>query len=142
MSRKILFKGKRVDNGEWVEGYYVLIGSCHRIYTGEIDINKSFENQYGLYIPEKANYLIDPKTICQYTGLTDNNKKKIWENDIVKTNSGRICKIIWFSSPQYQGWDLIPLEVDNPAPSQFNLWSELEVIGSIFDNSELLEVKQ
>lgn len=131
MDREILFKAKRKDNGEWVKGYYVFIKGVHYIYTGEL-------RSGGLYVvPER--FEIDPSTICWYTGLTDKNGKKIWENGIVKTNRGRLCKVIWFSSPKYQGWDLIPIETKNPSPSQWDIWEDLEFIGNIFDNPELLK---
>ncbi len=142
--REILFRGKRIDNGEWAEGYYVLIGSCHRIYTGEIDINKSFENQYGLLIPEKTNYLVNPKTVCQYTGLTDKNGKKIFEGDIVKTSKFGVDD---GNGHNFSGFDLFSVKWDNGGFALFNRRRRFnlredekayEVIGNIFDNPELL----
>ncbi len=140
--REILFRGKRVDNGEWVEGYYVLIGSCHRIYTGKIDINKSFENQYGLLIPEKINCLVDPETVCQHTGLTDKNGKKIWENDICDRKE-KFPEIVTYHDGDWT-LDYSYASGKEIGHSYCNLGfyakerGGVEVIGNIFDNPELL----
>ena len=85
--REILFKAKRLDNGEWVEGNLIT--------------NERNENQkYIGYIFDERNGVIEdfdlveviPETICQYTGLTDKAGRKIWENDIVvEKYKGRIA---------------------------------------------------
>ena len=88
MNREILFKAKRKDNGEWVEGNLIT--------------NERNENQkYIGYIFDERNGMIEdfdlveviPETLCQYTGLTDKN---IWENDIVRNEKGDIGVVQWF----------------------------------------------
>lgn len=81
MNREIIFKGKRVDNGEWVIGSLIdAKGKAYIIVSVEAECSDG-ENT-DLYATEW--YEIRPDTICQYTGLTDWNGEKIWENDIFK----------------------------------------------------------
>lgn len=139
MNREILFKAKRKDNGEWVEGNLIT--------------NERNENQkYIGYIFDERNGVIEdfdlveviPDTICQYTGLTDKNGKKIWENDILKANLDEshpeditYIKILWnecrFCVNENYSTDIDALKK----------WDaeHFQVCGNIFDNAELLEVE-
>lgn len=121
--REILFKAKRLDNGEWVCGFLVpMWGQMHII-------DRDFEN---------TAYPIDDPTICQYTGLTDKNGKRIWENDIVKHEVSDTIGIVKWYQEDYVGWCVDDIVIDE---QQFTdeMWNECEVIGNIFDNPELLE---
>ena len=128
MSREILFKAKRKDNGEWVEGYY-LPGMKLPGYDGKNDFIVMSDGDY---------FAINPITLCQYTGLTDKNGKKIWENDIVELPDEEgyfTCKWEEDAARFVMNGDGLTVDFDN-------YWSyQTEVVGNIFDNPELLEVE-
>lgn len=140
MSREILFKAKRINNGEWVEGYIFKLKGTDRyyIFTGEFNVAGL------LHIPEFVRYGIIPETICQYTGLTDKNGNKIWENDIVKCEMIDIGKSVTeIAKVEYSTNDggYIPFiwKYDCDGCDLYTEIEEIEVIGNIFDNPELLE---
>ena len=127
MAREILFKAKRTDNGEWVEGYY--------FYNA--NIKKHCIKTWICY------YEVDQETICQYTGLTDKNGKKIWENDVVRyydnlANMNKEDLVKWnethasFVRLHKSKMGLQYLYIDECIANR------CEVIGNIFDNPELL----
>lgn len=128
--REILFKAKRKDNGKWVEGYLM----------DENYINVPFDD-YDACGRFDDPIEIDPDTICQFTGLTDKNDKKIWENDIVDTfeesSKSFLRNVIKFEEGCFKVFAkcYLPMHLDNYTKSDF------EVIENIFDNSELLGVE-
>lgn len=127
--RDIFFRGKHVDNGEWVHGFYVCVGQHHYIFTGVLDIT-------GLF-PSFVRYEVDSATVGQYTGLTDKNGKKIFEGDILLDNHVSVQKpysVIYFSGSfvrRTADGNYLSLSVLNE--------DEFEIIGNIYDNSELLK---
>ena len=133
MNREILFKAKRVDNGEWVEGYYVFCRKRHYILP---IVNKII----GYDEREDGWIEIDPETLCQYIGLKDKNGKKIWENDIVKCrHSQSFGNVKWYCG-DYIGWCVDDV-YDCEQQFDKDMFDTCEVIGNVFDNPELLEVE-
>lgn len=123
MMRDILFRGKRVDNGEWVEGFYLVLP------TGETVI-----------LSNKGYAKVIPETIGQYTGLYDKNGRKIFEGDIVEftdkyTGRKGKAKIVFeafkwkYSGCYYGGNPIVWLCIDDTS-------IKFEVIGNIHDNPE------
>lgn len=129
--REILFRGKRTDNGEWVEGYYSNLGGNHpRILKDNIFIGKR-----GMVL-ELENIKVLPETVGQYTGLTDKNGKKIFEGDIVRAFT-RFSEIYVSPVAYHDGtfW------FKNWSWTKFLFkFEKIEVIGNIHDNPELLKV--
>lgn len=136
--REILFKAKRVDNGEWVEGNIVISEDAEEGYEAII-IPKSNSNMFTKGgskgdLGFENWYKVDVNTICQYTGLTDKNGNKIWENDVVKDNVV-FGSVVW--DEKYAQF-MIDDEFDGHQDYS-DWWQEVEVIGNIFDNPELLD---
>lgn len=138
--REILFKAKRKDNDEWVEGYYVphiVEGKIvhHFILTGEADLVETEDDELILKFYWEE---IDPDTLCQYTGLTDKNGQKIWENDIAHIRSSVLSG---YGVIKYQNGNLVL--VDAKRKRTYSLYGEWKIRkdGNIFDNAELLEVE-
>lgn len=141
--RKILFRGKRTDNGEWVCGYYVLRkrpyfkdkgANFEHIICDNLVIDDFNDKQFVDTIP--ITYSVDPETVGQYTGLTDTNDRKIFEGDIV-----------WYDYEEERGiiqWDndtarfiitcsTFTVDFDNV------YGCELEIVGNVYDDPELLK---
>lgn len=129
MENRYLFRGKRKDNGEWIQGY--LYGIWERRY-----ILWGMTND----IPNMVE--VDPSTVCQCTGGKDKNSKLIYENDIAKDDKGNLYKAFWQDNHYQFSWMCVKSE-KLPIGAKWNFdcfrGYEMEVIGNAFDNPELLE---
>lgn len=132
--REILFRGKRKDNGEWVYGNYAVTDNNEKQHF--IFQNKAFE------------FEVDPETVGQYTGITDDNGKKIFEGDILGvTNDDPDYDYI---TKVYLDCDTLCVDVEcqdydcTAIGFAVDIWGDecdrVEIIGNIYDNPELLKV--
>ena len=131
MDREILFRGKRTDNSEWIEGVtYITDPDLHTVYIGGYDY---YTNEEGLQRDEYC-YEVIPSTVGQYTGLRDQNGRRIFEGDIVQIENPKPFKP-YVSDIKYVGtsfvWGVYVL-------GEFNEIEKIEVIGNIHDNPELI----
>lgn len=128
--REILFRGKRLDNGKWVEGAFCP-KSCDDPFGPMVDkpsIIKLGEPCDGFW------YDVDPATVGQYTGLTDMQDVKIFEGDIVQFG-GEYGKIEYSESEA-----MFQVVFDDWLTDFDHLrGTEVEVVGNVNDNTELLE---
>ena len=162
--REILFRGKRIDNGEWIYGsirqengaayilepnFSILFERPDRPYlecgvedkglTGD-GYNAAWYGweealeRYEQHFPEWIE--IDPETVGQFTGLLDRNQQRIFEGDIVKFPDVVNCYIS-FSRGAFIVGNICPLK---PLEERITDYGMCEVIGNVTDNPELLEV--
>jgi len=154
--REILFKAKRIDNGEWVEGYY--LRDQYHIGGKDIIFYRKDSDRFTVYTN-----IIDIETLCQFTGLCDKNGKRIWENDILmcRGNSEDLVKAAFgeFGVRNIEtgsivdkvvGWHYEVVPTDTISRCEPFCWPmpltedyidrcEMEVVSNIFDNPELLQ---
>ena len=125
--REIEFRGKRTDNGEWVYGYYY-VNTWWKNARIQCNVNGAYQ------------WNVIPETVGQYTGLKDKDGKKIFEGDIIRHGdfNHKPAPYIEIGYIEYKNGGFCILPMDDFA------WCEidLEVIGNVYDNPELLEASE
>lgn len=139
--REILFKAKRVKNGEWIEGSLIDLdidsGYCYIVPP----YKQASTLPIGFLITDGMELVI-PETLCQFTGLTNKNGKRIWENDILMAHLDE-------SYPEDTTYETVEWGIagwvtheansaDRQYLDEFDL-EHFEVVGNVFDNPELLQ---
>lgn len=128
--REILFRGKRINNGEWIKGFYA-------------------ENGHGSSnIQPKGKFLaclVKPETVGQFTGLTDKNGNKIFEGDIVRRFNGRGQEVMRYAVKWNNDCCMFVLMCEDTYSGEYDTdftvfyGEELGIIGNVHDNPELLK---
>ena len=123
MGREILFRGKSKKTGEWFFGNL-------------FDKDNSGKTHIGT--TTKGCFDIDPETVGQFTGLIDKNDKRIYDGDIVinKNLHSKKWAVEYRTDSEYVGFVLV--EVGKSGISYFTSWAEVEIMGNIHDNPELI----
>ena len=145
MTREIKFRGKDIETGEWVYGDLIENQGRYYIYYATSDTTLENKDNSIIVLAEEVNL----DTVGQYTGLKDRNGREIYEGDIVKTP---LLDPI-FGDVLSDAFDNVAISFHNGSfvVAYYNgrhkiylqdLYDEIEVIGSIHDNPELLEDKK
>ena len=155
MNERYLFKAKKTENGEWVEGYYV---KGMDMYEKETQVIFKPDTMFYSHGETDGFIEIDPSTVCQCTGLKDKNEKLIWENDIIKKefyqypfvheNPKEIIGVVKYEDC---AWNIRYVDSCGKYKYTYPICVELaeshdaehyDVIGNAFDNPELLESEE
>ena len=128
-----LYRGKRKDNGKWVEGAFL-----------HLNVGRDFICDGTVWIGtlQPVKYEVDPETVGQFIGLTDKNGKKIFEWDIVtfrtSTSTFKPLYVRW----HYETARFLVTTADCIRSYPMDEVWQYEIIGNIHDNPELLEVSK
>ena len=149
--REILFRAKRIDNGEWAEGYLFDDGMAEveHYFVGRIVVEPYKGTACDDWDITGIDFCkVNPETLCQFTGMIDKNGKRIWENDIISINTydymepqedffGRVVYL-----EKWACWCIQPPEEEKFIPlceCEGSYQTDRFVEGNIFDNPELWE---
>ena len=141
--REILFRGKRIDNGEWVSSGNLITftdeGEGRQFFIPQVNAKCTCthdEQDNIISFNSGMFYKVDPEPVGQFTGMTDKNGKRIFEGDVVRFDSGVFvvrfydCRMGFGFSGQFGRGCVAGFTMTN--------WEDIEVLGNIHDNPELL----
>ena len=141
--RTIIFRGKRKDNGKWVEGnfYESQISGCY-ILENKLLATVGGRHSRATIRDKLIPYEVDPETVSQYTGLKDKNGKRIFEGDIIRSRYDSfdldyvvVGVVKWFRN----GWAIQERDCMPYSFTEDGILPYTEVVDNIHDNQELLK---
>lgn len=136
--REILFRGKTKESGEWVQGYFVYAKSdfdseeCREADIIPHNTDRVYKGEYNVVFP------CIPETISEFTGICDKNGTKIFEGDIVKYRD-TFHKVVFEQRNGTAYFGLVYNSLETLPFGHYQDLKQIEVIGNIHDNPELLE---
>lgn len=149
MQDRYLFRGKRIDNGEWVVGNCIDDGVTGQVFIHAVGNSVNESDKVGEEgCLQFVAFEVAPSTICQCTGLKDKNGRVIWENDIVNGSIKRgaafyRCLVLWNEcKARFDVRALccnFQMTLDECTDDISMSGFDYEVLGNKFDNQELLE---
>ncbi len=141
MNNRYICKAKRVDNGEWVEGFLYIT------HSGEYEIS-SYDEELDT---ERITCIVIPETVCRCTTLTDKNGKWIFEGDVLRDKESGFIGTVKFNdviasfvvvindtTPTFYHWSWL----NKGDVTRKKILKDTEIIGNEYDNPELLEVER
>ena len=142
--REILFRAKKKNWSElpkeewWVEGYFCYFMDTHCVLPRNLDYDAAMFGEQKVFV------IIDPATLCQFTGLKDKDGNRIWENDILHRayHSKDDCIVVWYDGrfcfkTIHGQYNQDPMTLLSICFAQKTV-DRLAVIGSVFDDKNLL----
>ena len=156
--REILFRGKRLDNGEWVTGTPFIAADCCKMIHA-VAVHPDFVDEGNVYYSE--GFPVDPETVGQFTGLTDKKGKRIFDGDILRADNGKQTAVFIVKYGDYLP-EMFYKMLDMYVPGKRHLLAHgfyavsigkgeemimfqspcAEILGNVHDNPELLEVSK
>ena len=148
MTREILFRGKRIDNGGWINGDLIttpfIRNETQEHITYILDITKADYDCFEDLVESNGIFEVDSETVCQYTGLTDKSGRRIFENDVIeckRNNRHFQSQIEWdsicggFMFQDTKEGSAVGLD----ALLNGGIYNDFKIIGNIFDNPEFVK---
>lgn len=139
--RDLLFRAKRTDNDEWIEGSYVHINlGRYYIFTGKLDLTQYYSNGHIGF----EHFEVNPETVGQYTDVDDSNDTKIFEGDIVQFSLIECPENKQFGCVKFCAGEFYMISVSGEETFMSSLSDDdyiYEIVGNIYDNPGTLKIK-